>query len=180
MRLELTGRHVVITPALRKLVDRKLAPIQRLLNDRLVSSQVVLTKEKNRQHVEMTIHARGEKFFHGVGEEATWETSLTSAVDKITQQAQRVKGKWEERRRRAKRARAREDAIPVEPSGGDGGVSPRVIRAARYAVKPMTIDEAALQMDGASDPFLVFRNARTEDINVLYRRKNGDLALIEP
>lgn len=180
MRLELTGRHVEITPALRKLVDRKLAPIQRLLNDRLVSIQVVLTKEKNRQHVEMTIHARGEKFFHGFGDDTSWEASLSSAVDKITQQALKVKGKWEERRRRAKRARTREARLAVETQPADGGTAPRIVRAARYAVKPMTVDEAALQIDLAADGFLVFRNARTENINVLYRRKNGDLALIEP
>jgi ribosome hibernation promoting factor len=178
MRLELTGRHVEITPALRRLVDRKLLPLHRLLNDRVVSIQVVLTKEKNRQHVEMTIHARGEKFFHGFGDEATWETSLSSAADKVTQQAQRVKGKWEERRRRANRAKTRAaGAFAVEPMESDG---PRIVRASRYAVKPMTVDEAAMQIDDSSDGFLVFRNAQTEDINVLYRRKNGDLALIEP
>jgi ribosome hibernation promoting factor len=178
MRLELTGRHVDITPMLRKLVDRKLGPVSRLLNDRLVSVQVVLTKEKNRQHVEMTIHARGEKFFHGFGDEATWETSLSSAVDKITQQAQKVKGKWEERRRRSTRVKARQLAPPA-PEPPDG-TRPRVVRAARYAVKPMTVDEAAMQIETVSDAFLVFRNARTEDINVIYRRRNGDLALIEP
>jgi putative sigma-54 modulation protein len=180
MRLELTGRHVEITPALRKLVDRKLAPISRLMNDRLVSVQVVLTREKNRQHVEMTIHARGEKFFHAYGDNASWETSLSSAVDKITQQAHRVKGKWVERRRRATRVKGREPAPPA-PEPADGGLAPaRVVRAARYAVKPMTVDEAAMQIETASDAFLVFRNARTEDINVIYRRRNGDLALIEP
>ena len=61
MRLDLTGRHITITPALRKLVDRKLAKLRRLLNDSMVSAQVVLTKEKYRQHVEITVHARGEK-----------------------------------------------------------------------------------------------------------------------
>ena len=180
MRLELTGRHVEITPALRKLVDRKLVPLHRLLNDRLVSIQVVLTKEKNRQHVEMTIHARGEKFLHGFGDGTAWETSLSSAIDKVTQQALKVKGKWEERRRRSTRAKARALAVIAEPLSGDGERRPRIVRAARYAVKPMTIDEAALQLESATDGFLVFRNARTEDINVLYRRKNGDLALIEP
>jgi putative sigma-54 modulation protein len=180
MRLELTGRHVDISPALRKLVDRKLAPLRRLLNDRLVSGQIVLTKEKNRQHVEMTFHASGEKFLHGVGDHATWETSLSAAVDKVSQQALKVKGKWEERRREAKRAKTRVlAALPAaERTSADG--SPRIVRAARYAVKPMTVEEAAMQIETVADDFLVFRNAQTENINVLYRRKNGDLALIEP
>jgi putative sigma-54 modulation protein len=175
MRLELTGRHIDITPALRRLVDRKLDPLRRVLNDRMVSLQVHITRERNRKHVEATLHARGEKFFHGVGDHARLETSLTSAFDKIEQQAQKVKGKWEGRRRRG-------------PRGGSEAPAPRgpetspsfVVRTVRYPVKPMTVEEAALQFEDASAAFLVFRNAQNDQINVLYRRKNGGLALIEP
>src|SRR4029453_11209502 len=99
MRLELTGRHVDITPTLRRLVDAKLAKLERLLNDSAVSAQAVLTREKYRLRTEITLHARGEKFLHGVGHSAAWESSLTQAIDKITQQAQKVKGKWQERKR---------------------------------------------------------------------------------
>src|ERR1044071_9634894 len=99
MRLELTGRHIEITPTLRLLVDAKLAKLERLLNDSAVSAQAVLTREKYRVRTEITLHARGEKFLHGVGHSAAWEGSLTQAVDKITQQAQKVKGKWQERKR---------------------------------------------------------------------------------
>src|ERR1041384_1537937 len=98
MRLELTGRHVEITPTLRRLVDTKLAKLERMLNDSAVSAQAVLTREKYRHRVEITLHARGEKFLHGVGSAVNWETSITQAVDKILQQAQKVKGKWEGRR----------------------------------------------------------------------------------
>ena len=72
MRLELTGRHVDIT-ALRRLVDTKLAKLERLLNDSAVSAQAVLTREKNRHRADITLHARGEKFLHGVGESGSWE-----------------------------------------------------------------------------------------------------------
>jgi putative sigma-54 modulation protein len=99
MRLELTGRHIEITPALRRLVDRKLAKLERLLNDRAVSAQAVLTKERYRHRADITLHARGEKFLHGVGTKATWATSLTEAVGKITHQAQKVKGKWRAQKR---------------------------------------------------------------------------------
>src|SRR5881409_1769270 len=94
MRLELTGRHVDITPALRRLVDTKLARLERLLNDSAVSAQAVLTLEKRR---------RRAKFLHGVGNSATWEVSVGEAIDKIAQQAQKVKGKWQERKRRGRR-----------------------------------------------------------------------------
>jgi len=67
MRLELTGRHVDITPALRRLLDTKLSKLERLLNDSAVSAQAVLTREKHRHRADITLHARGETFLHGVG-----------------------------------------------------------------------------------------------------------------
>src|SRR4029453_18350148 len=101
MRLELTGRHVEITPALRRLVDTKLGKLERMLNDRDVSAECVLTLEKRRHRADITLHARGEKFLHGVGDSASWESSLTTAIAKIGHQAQRVKGKWQARKRQA-------------------------------------------------------------------------------
>ena len=65
MRLELTGRHITITPTIRRLIQQRLAPMQRLLNDSAVSAQVVLTKLKSRVQAEVTLHARGEHFLHG-------------------------------------------------------------------------------------------------------------------
>ena len=99
MRLELTGRRVDITPALRTLVTTKLARLERLLNDSAVSAQAVLEREKFRHLTEITLHARGERFLHGVGDAAGWATSLTEAIDKIAQQAKKLKGKREERKR---------------------------------------------------------------------------------
>ena len=101
MRLEVTGRHVAITPALRRLVDRKLAHLRRMLKDSMVSAQVVLTRDKYRDQVEITLHARGEKFLHAMAETSAWETSLGEAMEKIESQALKVKGKWQERKRRA-------------------------------------------------------------------------------
>jgi putative sigma-54 modulation protein len=100
MRLELTGRHIEITPALRRLVGRRLLRLERMLNDNAVSAQVVLTNEKYNRRADVTLHTRGEKFLHGVGEATSWEASMTQVMRKIAQQAQRVKGKWRERTRR--------------------------------------------------------------------------------
>src|SRR3982750_2260080 len=100
MRFELTGRHVEITPALRRLVEGKLGKLERMLNDSAVSAQAVLTREKYRHRTEITLHARGEKFLHGVGNTGSWEASVGDAIEKICQQALKVKGKWQERKRR--------------------------------------------------------------------------------
>jgi putative sigma-54 modulation protein len=179
MRLELTGRHVEITPDLRKQVEKKLAKLDRLLKGGIVSVQAVLTLEKYRHKSEVTVHARGENFLHGLGDTNSWETSINDAIEKIAQQLQKLKGKWQERKRRATPARvvsiaAAEPPAPPEPKPR------RVRRVPRYPVKPMTIEEAALSVDAGDDAFLVFRNATTDSINVVYRRKDGHLGLIEP
>ena len=177
MRLELTGRHVTITPTIRKLVDGQLKHLLRLLNDSAVSGQIVLTKEKSRVHCDATIHARGEKFLHGEAMGRDVEAALAGAVDKIDRQALRIKGKWNERKRR--RASPRQ-LVPAPPPNDDGAAQVRIIRARRYAVKPMTIDEAAMEVGNDANAFLVFRNAVNEEVTVLFRRVDGNLGLIEP
>lgn len=177
MRLELTGRHVEITPSIRTLIDRKLGKLARVLNDAIVSAQVVLTREKYRHVTEMSVHIRGDHVLAGKTSGTTWTDSVGRAVEKIEQQAKKVKGKWAERKRRAAPARALPTA-PLAVAADD--VLPRVVRASRYHVRPMSVDEAARAVDGGRDGFLVFRNAGTGAINVLYRRKSGDLGLIEP
>ena len=76
MRLELTGRHVDITPGLRRLVEQKLGKLERLLNDSAVSAHAVLTRDKHRHRADITLHARGEKFLHGIGASSVWEQSV--------------------------------------------------------------------------------------------------------
>ena len=102
MRLELTGRHVEITPALRRLVESKLARLERLLNNRAVSAQVVLAEDKIQRVAEVTLHARGERFLHSIARDATFRLSVGAAMDKLAQQARTMKGKFEARRRTAR------------------------------------------------------------------------------
>jgi putative sigma-54 modulation protein len=189
MRLELTGRHVTITPAVRKAVERRLARLARLLNDSIVSMQVVVTREKSRTHVDITLHARGDHFFHAAATGRDLPAALGAATEKIEHQAQKLKSKWTEGKRQGVSAakagsaaprpeRARRDFGPAPAPAGDDGI--RIVRARRYAVKPMSVDEAALEVAEGRDAFLVFRNATTDTINVLFRRADGHLGLIEP
>ena len=188
MRLELTGRHIEITPVLRRLVDTKLAKLERLLNDSAVSAQAVLTREKHRHRADITLHARGEKFLHGVGNSGSWETSVTEAIDKITQQAQKVKGKWQERKRRGAVKGVpivgeEREAIRVKAIGPartrERVRMPRILRAQRQSIKPMTIADAAREVDAGGDGVVVFRDVETSAVSVLYRRPNGELTLGE-
>ena len=82
MRLELSGRHVDITPAIRALVDRKLARLTRLFNDAVVSVQIVLTREKYRHLTDLTVHMRGDHVLAGKTTGESWSDSLGRAVEK--------------------------------------------------------------------------------------------------
>ena len=189
MRLVLTGRHTTITPAVRKTVERRLARLARLLNDNIVSVQIVVTREKSRTHVDMTLHARGDRFLHGAATGNDLAAALGSATEKIEHQAQKLKSKWTESKRqsvstgRTASTAPRPERTRREPTGdaagGEAGTT-RIVRARKYAVKPMSIDEAALEVAEGRDAFLVFRNSATDTINVLFRRADGNLGLIEP
>ena len=182
MRLELTGRHVEITPALRRLVEGKLSKLERVVNDRAVSAHAVLTRERHRHRTDITLHARGEKFLHGVGDTSAWATSVAQAMDKICQQFKRVKGKWEPKGRR----RAGDDsAVPATgPIDGqavarESARMPRILRAMRQPIKPMTVADAAREVDAGGDGVVVFRDMETASVSVLFRRRNGELTLVQ-
>ena len=191
MRLELTGRHVTITPAVRKAVERRLGRLTRMLSDSAHSVQVVITVEKARYRVEMTLHARGDHFLHAAVQGRDLTPALTAAAEKLEHQAQKLKSRWTGRRRHAMPTASAGTAAAEPwhggPSAGNGAErvddaarTERIIRARRYAVKPMSVDEAALEVGPDLDAFIVFRNAATDAINVLFRRPDGNLGLIEP
>lgn len=174
MRLDITGRHVTITPALRQLIGRRLARLERVLNDRAISATVILTKEKYRHLSEIAIHARGDHMLRATGEGNAWNPSVADAAARLEQQAHKLKSKYTERKRDGAGARAVRTPEP-EPAPAR-----RVIRARRYPVKPMSVEDAALQVEAGDDTFLVFRNADTDAVSIVYRRKDGNIGLIEP
>jgi len=182
MRIELTGRHEEITPTLRRLVDKRLNKIDRLLNDSAVSAQVVLTREKNRLHADITLHARGEKFLHGMGTSAAWSESLAKAADKIAQQARRVKGKWRDRKRHGP-ARSSDAAAGTDAKAAAAPAprarTPRMFTSSRQSVKPMSLEAAVQEVDARTGDLVVFRDLERGSISVMYRRPNGDLTLVE-
>jgi putative sigma-54 modulation protein len=194
MRVELTGRHLRITATLQRLVDERLKKLDRLLHDRAVSMQVVLSVEKGRPRSEMTLHARGEHFFHATGAGETFEIAVNQALGKVNQQARKLKGKWDDGKRRGISAAKAASAAPRPERGGrgfgerrarsgDGAVTsrpPRVVRVRSRAAKPMTIEDAAAELGDGNDAVIVFRNSSTDSVTVLFRRPDGNIGLIEP
>jgi len=156
VRIEYTGRHTQVPDSVRRLGDRKLRKLAKHLRG-ITDVRVILTEESS---------------------DAT--VSLSTAMDRLIRQAERHVGKQRVRkggghsRATSLRTAAAPVAAPREKSG------PRVIRSRRFAVKPMTIEEAALEVGASSEGVLVFRDASTERVKVLYKRKDGNLGLIEP
>jgi len=196
MKLELTGRHVAVTPALEKFARTKLAKIEKLVLGPM-DVHVILTVEKRRHIAEILTHARNVSMS---AREVTGDmyTSIGECVEKLESQARRHKEKFEARRRRPKvpeTAALAEDDANEKPrkrskSGSATGSSrarakraaagPVIVASDVYPRKPMSVEEAALQVDGSDLGFFVFRNSVSQEINVLFRRKDGTLGLIEP
>lgn len=176
MRLDLTGRNVDITPALRQLLGRKLSRLERLLQDSAVSAQVVLTRERTRLNTDITLHLREHRVQSGMGTASTWQESMGQALDRITLQAQKVKEKWTDRRRRPQRGvRA---PIAVEHDAAPASEPPTATKV-RYAVRRHTLKGAVARLATANEPFVLFRHDETMRVSVIFRRNDGSVGLIE-
>ena len=173
MKVEFTGRQTEIPDEIRRLAERKLHKVGKLL-PAITRAHVILAADKHRNVAEVSIHSRLLDL-SAVETATNPRLSVAGAIDKLLRQAQRQRAK---RRERKGAATPRRVPPPAERER-DGG-APRVIRARRAALKPMTLDEAALELGGRGDGVMVFRDASTERVSVLFRRKDGNLGLIEP
>jgi putative sigma-54 modulation protein len=178
MRIEFTGRHEEVPPEVRARAERKLRKLAKVLRG-ITDVHVVLAADKHRHVAEVTV--RSPRLTLTAAEESSEvAVAITTVIDRLTRQAQRHMGKLRERKRRGRgRATAAAPASPAAPASRTEG-GPRVIRSRGFHVKPMTVDEAVLEVGGSDDGLLVFRDAATERVSVLYRRKDGNLGLIEP
>lgn len=176
----MTGRHVAVSPGLRTLVNRKLDRVLRRLDNAGLSATVVASRQRQDSVVEVTLHARGEHFLHAVGKGREWEIAANAVVEKLERQAEKLKTKWQGRKRRGGRPPAEPDAAEPHAAAPPRRTLPRIVRASSYSVRPMTAEEAAMEMESQEAAFLVYRDVETGDVNVVYRRKNGQIGLIEP
>ncbi len=180
MKFEYTGRHVEVTPALRSHVEDHFSKLDHIFNDSTAMAHVIMDVEKNRHIGEILLHWR-DHTLTAKDTNSDMYQALTRAIDKIEKQAIKLKKKIIERKHSATPI----SAIAPAPGEGDGqaGAQPlkgRIIAARSYAVKPMTAEEAALRLSEDSNQFIVFRDADTNRLGVLYKRKDGNFGLIQP
>ena len=167
-----------VRDSVRRLGDRKLRKLAKHLRG-ITDVHVILTADKHRHTAEVTVHSP-----HGdlaaTGESSDIGVSVSTVMDKLIRQAERRVGKVRVRKGggRSRATSVRTAVAPLSAAREETG--PRVIRSRRFAVKPMTIEEAALEIGASPEGVLVFRDASTERVSVLYKRKDGNLGLIEP
>ena len=210
MRIQVKGRHFVVTDALREHAEEKLSRLRRYLQephiDEATRVELELRVEKNRsiadsQVAEATIFTRGPVIR---AREAS--NDMYAAIDLVAEKLERRAKKYRDKvQHRALRHHGKAvpppmaipigepDAVLPEPDNGDemvvaaGAASgegdpqePRVVKSKRFMLKPMSVEEATLQLELVGHDFFVFTNAETNHTNVVYRRDDGHYGLIEP
>ena len=174
MNVTVSGKNIEITDALRDNVTFKLEKFGKFFKED-TEAQATLSVQKNRHIIEITIPINGSLLRV---EEATDDmyTSMDKALDKLNRQIEKHKTKLEKRYKG-------HDTIRFEyiPDTKEKDVQqPSIVRTKRFAIKPMDTEEAILQMELLAHSFFVYMNADTDDVNVVYKRKDGNYGLIEP
>ena len=178
MRISISGKNLEISDYLRDLVEKKVSKLERYFPQD-AEAQVTLSVERNRHIVEVTIPHEGIIIR---GEEVTGDmyASIDNVLDKLEKQIIRHRTRLEKK--------LRADAFRHEEPlfGGsygeaeDEGEGPHIVRTKRFNIKPMSEEEAMMQLELLGHSFYVFVNADTNLINVLYVRNDGNYGLIEP
>jgi putative sigma-54 modulation protein len=173
MNIIVNGRHLEITPALRDYAESKMKKFEKYLST-ITEATVTLSIEKYRHKAEVLLKANGVMI---QAESVTGEiySSIDEVIEKLERQIKKYKGKLTSHRKEN-----RSQALPTQVFTERAHPEIKIIKRKRFAMKPMTDEEAALQMELLDKDFFVFTNANSGVINVIYKRRDGDFGLIEP
>lgn len=177
MDIMVTFRHIEPTESLRVYAEEKLSKLKKYL-DTTIEAHVVLEVEKFRHIADVTLNADGTRI-KAVEETGDLYSAIDQVMDKIEAQLKRHRSKIREKRPEG----ARPVASVSEEEGAGGTVAvleePDIV-VEKLTSKPMDPEEAAMQLTAGKREFLVFRNSKTKEMNVIYRRRDGNFGLIEP
>lgn len=177
------GKHLDVTPALRSYAETKVGRLARHF-DHVQEGQVVLSVERRgktgrAQVVEVTMRGDGIVLRGEVASEDMY-ASIDLVAAKLKKQIEKYRSKLILKRRIAESRRKARLLTSAEAALRAGPREPQVVRVKRFAMKPMTPEDAALQMELLGHDFFAFRNAATMEVNVVYRRTDGHYGVIEP
>ena len=180
MILHVKGRNIEVSDAIRRYAETKLRKLERQLHDN-ARVELELAAERNpsiaANHVaEATIRSKGP-VLRAREAASDPKAAIDQLVDKLERQVARYRAR---RRRRPPRG----SSAALEAEAGSRPMvretEPRIVKTKQFAVKPMSPDEAAAQLELIGHDFFVFRDAESSEVNILYRRRDGDYGLIEP
>jgi putative sigma-54 modulation protein len=180
MRVTITGKNVQVTDALRAYAERKLQHLTHYFSN-IREAHVTVSTQRNWHIVEVQLDGDGV-FLRGEERTPDAYATIDAVVEKLQSQVKRFKGKL------LVRPRPTMEPAPERETGAEEAAAPGeeeeplpvVVRTKRFAVKPMIAEEAAMQMELLNHDFFVFLNAETQQVNVVYRRRDGNYGLIEP
>jgi putative sigma-54 modulation protein len=183
MNVTITGRHMEMTDALKSYVDTGLRKL-RIHFDKAINADVVLAVEKHRHIAEVSLHANGIRI-HGKESSPDMYASVDAVLEKIEKQVRKYKDRINRHQpRTAKEARDYQhqviESVSESEEGEASGARHRVVLREKLTMKPMSVDEAVMQLELVDDSFLVFSNADSLEVNVIYARDDGTYGLIEP
>ena len=178
MQVSVTFRKIDASDTLRNYAREKLHRIKKYVEDP-IEAYVVLSVEKFRHIAEVSINANGLRL-NGQEETGDMYSAIDMVVDKVESQIKKYRHRLKKRKSDGgpKPLVMRMNVLASESFEEDQ--EPQIIKTKQINAKPMDIDEAVMQMELANSEFLVFTNAKTENINVIYRRRDGNYGLIEP
>src|SRR5262245_48555044 len=179
MKISYTGRQVELAPAQLKKLEARFAKIGKLLDGRReTEAHVILSLERHTHRAEATINYFGHQLA-GLGSSADLFTAVHGAAEKLEKQAVKARTKWRDTKRTPHKAASEAETETGSRAAAEPSTEPQVFRVNNFQKrKPMTLDEAILEMDRKRD-YLVYRDADTDRISVLMRRKDGHFDLVE-
>jgi putative sigma-54 modulation protein len=180
MKVDYIARKVTLTDQSRQLAEKKLAKITKYFND-ILDIRLEVGLERHLHVVDLSI--RGKDFdVQSKTQNKDMLAAIQDAVDKLEIQARRAKARLKDHKKRAGSEAKIEQGWQVDVLERESIASgePRIVERSSIPIKPMSIEEAVLQLDGTGQSFLVFRNASNDRINVIYRRDDNNLGLITP
>ena len=191
MNVIVSGKNLKVTEPLRAHAEEKIEAVQRYF-DHIIEADVTISIDRKKEDAEncrcdVTVWANGTVLKSTEHKDEMY-AAINGAIHKIERQLKKYKQKIRENPKR-KTNNKRGIKTPVDlpetsthtvmkvPSNND---KPQIIRAQAFAMKPMSVDEAAMQLQVLNQEFMVFANAETNEVNVVYRRNDGNIGLIEP
>ena len=186
MNVTVTGRHMEMTDALKSYIDSGLGKLTTHF-DKVIDADVILDVQKHRHIAEINLHANGLRV-HGKEASSDMYASVDAVLAKLEKQIRKFKERINRHQpRRTREARDYQHAIistvpqELDESRDVEQHEHRVVLREKLPMEPMNVDEAIMQLELVQDqPFLVFSNADTSHVNVIYRRHDGTYGLIEP